>query len=184
LAQTTASASLNVGFLTILHEPNGYLGGYLVTNQWGRPLEFRLSTAVQPNRVQQILYGGTLEPYICSDLIGKTLIEKTSLGVQLVLTDTDKALDLRQHLQIPVAWVAARTATAGQSNLENHPCRCSLAAGRDIVLCHGRYTADIPPIREMLTRLEGTLELSEPFARIREAMGEARKMGVTQRMTG
>src|SRR5262245_11160690 len=41
LAQTTAT--LNLGFLTVLHEASGYLGGYLVTNQWGRPLEFRLS---------------------------------------------------------------------------------------------------------------------------------------------
>ena len=45
----------------MLHEASGYLGGYLVTNTWGRPLEFRLSSAVQPNRVQQILYAGTME---------------------------------------------------------------------------------------------------------------------------
>ena len=76
----------HLGFLTVLHEPGGYLGGYLVTNLWGRPLEFRLSTAVQPNRVQQVLYGGTLEPYVCADLIGKTLVEKTSVSAGLILT--------------------------------------------------------------------------------------------------
>ena len=95
MTQTTATASPNLGFLTVLHEANGYLGGYLVTNLWGRPLEFRLSTAVQPNRIQQILYGGTLRPYICADLIGKALVEKTSLAVQYVFTDTAAALDLR-----------------------------------------------------------------------------------------
>src|SRR5262245_21405555 len=104
LGPTTAPA-LNVGFLTIFHETNGYLGGYLVTNQWGRPLEFRLSTAVQPNRVQQILYGGTLQPYICSDLIGKTLVDKAGVPVQLVVTDTEAALDLRLRLEVPVAWL-------------------------------------------------------------------------------
>src|SRR5271154_1872858 len=85
----------NLGFLTVLHEPSGYLGGYLVTNVWGRPLEFRLSTAVQPNRVQQILYGGTLQPYICADLIGKTLVEKTTTTAQLLVTDREAALELR-----------------------------------------------------------------------------------------
>src|SRR5581483_8078339 len=39
---------LHIGFLTVLHEASGYLGGYLVTNVWGRPVEFRLSSAVQP----------------------------------------------------------------------------------------------------------------------------------------
>ena len=57
-------AALHIGFLTVFAEANGYLGGYLVTNSWGRPLEFRLSTAVQPNRVQQILYGTTLAEYL------------------------------------------------------------------------------------------------------------------------
>src|SRR5438046_7062929 len=93
LAPSSPSATPNLGFLTVLHEPSGYLGGYLVTNLWGRPLEFRLSTAVQPNRVQQILYAGTLQPYICADLIGKTLVEKTTAPVQLVFTDTEAALD-------------------------------------------------------------------------------------------
>src|SRR5579885_2826624 len=77
----------SVGFLTILQEANGYVGGYLVTNVWGRPLEFRLSSAVQPNRVQQILYGGTLQTYVCGELIGKALVDKAAVAVQLVVTD-------------------------------------------------------------------------------------------------
>ena len=71
-------AVTNLGFLTVLRDGSGFLGGYLVTNPWGRPLEFRLSSAVQPNRVQQILYGESLEPYIYADLLGKTLVDKTA----------------------------------------------------------------------------------------------------------
>src|SRR5437588_8117327 len=44
------SMAMNLGFLTIVQENGSYQGGYLVTNLWGRPLEFRLSSAVQPNR--------------------------------------------------------------------------------------------------------------------------------------
>src|SRR5215831_801564 len=85
--EAAAATSCKLGFLTVLHEPTGYVGGYLVTNAWGRPLEFRLSTAVQPNRVQQILYGPTLEPYVCADLIGKTLIDKAGTPAELIITD-------------------------------------------------------------------------------------------------
>src|SRR5437868_13924259 len=135
--QTIAPPTLNLGFLTILHESNGYLGGYLVTNFWGRPLEFRLSTAVQPNRVQQILYGGTLQPYLCGDLIGKTLVEKTTTTANYILTDREAALDLRECLEVPVAWLAAaddpqaealsykegsvRPARRGQGAVVSHP---------------------------------------------------------------
>ena len=83
----SASTPLKLGFLTVLEEPSGYLGGYLVTNAWGRPLEFRLSTAVQPSPVQQILYGDTMRPYVCADLIGKTLVEKTATDIQIIVTD-------------------------------------------------------------------------------------------------
>src|ERR1700676_5362568 len=100
------SGTLHLGFLTVLHEANGYLGGYLAVNGWGRPLEFRLTSAVQPNRVQQILYGGTLETYVCADLIGKTLVEKAGVPVQLVVTDREEVLDLRLKLDAPVAWLA------------------------------------------------------------------------------
>ena len=108
MSSPQGAAPMNVGFLTVLQEASGYLGGYLVTNGWGRPLEFRLSTAVQPNRVQQILYAGTLEPYICADLIGKTLVDKTTAQAGLIVTDRELILDLRLRSQVPVIWLAAR----------------------------------------------------------------------------
>src|SRR5207244_2327510 len=171
----------NLGFLTVLHEASGYLGGYLVTNQWGRPLEFRLSTAVQPNRVQQILYAGTLEPYICADLIGKTLVDKTGVPVQLVVTDTEAALDLRQRLEVPVVWLTAAERAAGEVPGATPVVVCPATANRGAIHCHGRYPTDAAAVRELLEGIAGAVDLAEPFLRIREAIGEARKMGVTGR---
>src|SRR5947207_1014365 len=146
LAAGIAKATLNVGFLTVLREPGGYVGGYLVTNQWGRPLEFRVSTAVQPNRVQQILYGDTLEPYICGDLIGKTLVDKTGVPVQLVLTDSEAALELRNRVEFPVGLLSA--------------------CGDMQVRGHIRYPEDEAAIGQLLDPLTASLDLAEPFARI------------------
>src|SRR5262249_19826107 len=106
MAPPATPAPLNLGFLTVVQESGGYLGGYLVTNNWGRPLEFRLSSAVQPNRVHQILYGGTLKAYVCADLIGKALVEKTATPMQLLLTDSEPVLDLRLKVATPVVWLA------------------------------------------------------------------------------
>src|SRR3954451_24990444 len=103
---STGDTVHNLGFLTVLREPTGYVGGYLVTNVWGRPLEFRLSSAVQPNRVQQVLYAGTLLPYLCADLIGKTLVDKSTVPVQLVVTDREPVRELRNKLDVPVVWLA------------------------------------------------------------------------------
>jgi hypothetical protein len=165
-----------VGFLTVLQEASGFVGGYLVTNVWGRPLEFRLSSAVQPNRVQQILYGGTLLSYVCGELIGKALVDKAAVAVQLVVTDREAALDLRPKLEVPVLWLAPAAEARAAAGTTVAPA----AGNRGPVLCHPRFLGDVPVAQEMLARLEG-LDLAEPFARIREAIGEARKMGVTNR---
>jgi hypothetical protein len=172
----TATTPLTLGFLTVLQESAGYLGGYLVTNQWGRPLEFRLSTAVQPNRVQQILYGGALQSYLCADLIGKTLVEKTGTPAHLLVTDTQAVLDLRLRLETPVFWLAPANAT-GPAQTQAF----ALPHERGSIHAHSLYPADVEAGRQLLEPLCNALDPSEPFGRIREAMTEARKLGVTNR---
>jgi hypothetical protein len=185
-----ASVSLNLGFLTVVQETNGYVGGYLVTNAWGRPLEFRLSTAVQATRVQQILYGSTLEPYICAEVIGKALVDKTAIAVQLILTDREPMLELRSVVSTPVAWImsaeqpqtGARQANYHEENAGlNGASSCSKVQPGAPLVCHPLFPEDEPPVRRILDGTYGHLDLAEPFARIREAVAEARKMGVTTR---
>jgi hypothetical protein len=187
VAESNAPAGTHLGFLTVLQEPSGFLGGFLVTNAWGRPLEFRLSTAVQPNRVQQILYGETLHSYICADLIGKTLLDKTSTPVQLLITDTEAALDLRLRLALPVVCLAGASKASHDvvGACPPHPSsppqggREQDAATR--LVAHAQFPDDTATARQMLERLDGNLDLTEPFGRIREAIGEARRMGLTGR---
>jgi hypothetical protein len=180
MSEPTATANVCLGFLTVFAEASGYLGGYLVTNSWGRPIEFRLSTAVQPNRVQQILYGHTLTEYLCAELIGKTLVEKTATPIQLLVTDTPDVLPIRSRVEVPVVAVVAE-AHLGLADSDRplttfeHP-RSSVPLALD-----SKWASDEGPIRGILDRLDAALDLAEPFARIREAMAEARKMGVTSR---
>jgi len=178
MSQPGTAVLNNIGFVTVLNEANGFLGGYLVTNVWGRPLEFRLSSAVQPNRVQQILYGDTLYPYICADLIAKTLIEKANLGVQLVITDKEIVLDLAHKMDIPVVWVSSLEETQG--SWSDDTVISPGNAKRGPVRCHPDHCSGIPLAQEYLGKVEASIDLTEPFGRIRDAIVEARKMGVTR----
>jgi hypothetical protein len=56
----------------------------------------------------------------------------------------------------------------------------ALPNGRGALVCHARHPEDADTVRALLAGLDG-LDLTEPFARIREAIGEARKLGVTNR---
>jgi hypothetical protein len=182
VAEIATDAKQGLGFLTVVQENNGYLGGYLVTNLWGRPLEFRLSSAVQPNRIQQILYAGTLRSYICADLIGKALVEKVSTAAQCIFTDCEAVLDLRLSVQVPV--ICLHVEGSGSQIAECPPAANGAVVNghkRWPVHCHPRFPADAGAVRELLDQLDGAVDLAEPFARIREAMSEARKLGALTR---
>ena len=156
----------NVGFLAILQDSGGTLGGYLVTNSWGRPLEFRLTSAVQPNRVQAILYGSALPNFLCGELIGKTLVEKSTAPVRWIVTDSPHVLELRNHVDFPV--VLSATQGDGLTSI-----------GRNLFVSPG-FAGDGGAVEQLLSH-SPSLDLNEPFLRIREAVVEARKLGLAQR---
>lgn len=168
-----APASIVIGFLSITHDPGGVVGGYLVTNAWGRPLEFRLTTAVQPTRVQQILYGPTLTEYLHADLIGKTLIEKTTAQPHLIVADSVPALALRWRVGTPT--VALGAADAPDTQPLTHA-RSSVP-----LLIPARFPTERDAIVQRLDALDPAVDVAEPFSRIREAVAEARKLGGVSR---
>jgi hypothetical protein len=171
VAESTTASGRNLGFLSVVQEPSGFAGGFLVANAWGRPIEFRLSSAVQPNKVQQILYGDTLESYLCGEVIGKTLIDKAAAQVDLVLVDNPLALDVRRCIETPVGlWHAIADPDQPPPGILVQP----------RLYCHAHFPDDADKLRAMIDGI-GSFDFSEPFTRIREAMNEARKMGVTMR---
>jgi hypothetical protein len=166
---------VTLGFLSVAQEATGWAGHYFVTNAWGRPLEFRLTSAVQPNRVQAALYGPTLAEYLHADVIGRTLIEKTSVKPDLIVTDAPAALGLRSRIEIPVIALASAATPVPDSTTFSHP-----RSSTGLILLN-RFAADRPAILALLEQVDTAVDLAEPFARIREAVTEARKMGVTNR---
>ncbi len=171
MSALTATSGHHLGFLSIHQDAGGFVGGYLVTNAWGRPLEFRLSSAVQPTKVQQILYGDTLAPYLCGEVIGKTLIEKTAARAACIIVDQPMAMDVRLHVETPIGlWRSIADPDQEAPGLHV----------RDRLYCHARFPDDVASLQTLLEKLDG-FDFAEPFTRIREAMSEARKLGVTMR---
>lgn len=174
---------LRLGFLTAVEVPDrGYVGGLLVTNHFGRPLEFQCTTPVQPNRTQQILYGPTLVPFIQTELIGKTLVEKVGVKPDLILTDNADLLELREHISIPVACIdLAELATAGQSSdsAEKSTADTSgrLSVGRHHLRFHAAHGGDEKQVSGKSRLIPEGADLREPFERVREALGEASGAG-------
>ena len=196
---------LRLGFLTAIEVPDqGYVGGLLVTNRHGRPLEFQCTAPVKPNRTQEILYGPTLGPFLLGELIGRALIEKSGIKPHLILTERAEILELRQHIEVPVACLTSDAATlpapsAGSENstsvssidlLRQKPVATGgarehgeqgealvLRMGRQFVRFHSAHSQDCQAFTEDATLIPRDADLREPFERVREALQETVRSG-------
>lgn len=188
---------LRLGFLTASEIPGGgYVGGLLVTNRYGRPLEFQCTSPVQPNRMQEILYGHTLNSYVLVELIGTTLLQRIGTKPDLVLTEKEQLLELREHVAVPVALVITEPQRGAQSTgpiaepQEPDPSRlntdglggdtqctegssATIRIGRQRLRLHAAHSGDCATFESRAVAMPEDADLHEPFQRVREALDEA-----------
>jgi hypothetical protein len=158
------------GFLTIVEQVElGLLGGLLVLNAAGRPLEFHCTAPLKPSRTQEILYGPTLRPYLCGEQIGQALIGKAKSELQLLFTDDPDLLGVREFASSPVLYVASQPSQPLPDSF------LSLKLGASAAGLENRYSSDQPQVLSRWKEHGQTLDIVEPFGRIREALEEAQK---------
>jgi hypothetical protein len=154
-----------VGFLSVREVADGgFCGGFLVLNASGRPLEFHCTAPVAPNRAQQILYGPTLKPFLFGEQIGQTLVSRSKVSPLLLLTDSEPALALRAYCEAPLVCVLTEDQD-GAGRLGRTPVQVDRAHPRDLEAAQALWSQHFQ-----------TLDLSEPFDRIGEALEESRKV--------
>lgn len=183
--------NLRLGFLTALEIPQrGYVGGLLVTNHFGRPLEFQCTTPVRPNRTQELLYGPTLVPFIVGELIGKTLLDKIGVKPQLIICDRSEFLELRSHVSIPVLCLDPQAggdispASLPLANTASDPVPSAaptrVHAGRQFFRVHEAHRSDGDALLKHMRALAADADLAEPIERVREALNETMASGGTK----
>jgi len=180
-----------VGFLTVRrHEEYGYFGGYLVVNQLARPLEFHCTLPVKPSRAQAVLYGPTIEDFVCGEQIGKALIGRAKILADLVVTDSPAVLAVSLVSKIAIVQIDTSDSTICSGKRGNGNSSVSEANGfrlpqdsripvRSLTAGdHQFYLAeneDCHPeaIENCIRELGTAFDFCEPFERIVEALAEA-----------
>ena len=194
-----------LGFLTVRNnEESGLIGGYLILNEVGRPLEFHCTAPVKPNRAQQILFlpgSPTLEPFLYGEQIGRDAVGQGSsveplsrlYGCRRGAGRARLCQDARSGTSVLVREVvpdgeAIREADSGRSEpthvesdatwrLDAAHTNVRLATfslGNNRLAVYQRHRRDQDDIQQRLAAL-ADFDLAEPFERIREALEEAHK---------
>ncbi|MBO7725049.1 MAG: hypothetical protein J6S40_01140 [Thermoguttaceae bacterium] len=189
MSTPTASAE-HLGFLSVSETSSqGFLGGLLILNRSGHPIEFHCTVPVHANRAQEILYGETLGSFLCAQQIAPSLYKHKKTPVAAVITDAPLLLSFAQTLDVPLLLLLdpmpagirtalpgtisprldeicaiGRTDPAGWQEAEDEGIRYMLRADES----KSRAAQILRPFRKLI-------DLTEPFDRIYLAIKESQK---------
>ena len=173
MSATEKKDQFRLGFLTAMEVPEqGFVGGLLITNRHGRPLEFQCTAPLKPNRTQEILYGSTLGPYVMGEVIARTLVEKVGVKPHLILTEREEILELRNHVSMPIGCLEADQSGKAVADQES-----GYKVGRQWFRVHSSHTTDRGELESQTTQVPKEADMREPFERVREALMETVKGG-------
>jgi len=97
---------IKLAYFMAVKEGASYLGGLLVTDTSGIPLDFRYTEPITPTRLQSILYGKSLEPHLKEEVIQKTLLKELKTPPDLfILSATELAGGWSGDVRYPVLAV-------------------------------------------------------------------------------
>ena len=166
---------IRLGFMTAVEiGDRNFVGGLLVTDRFGRPLEFQCTTPVKPNRIQELLYGPTLVPFILGDLLGKALMDRVSVKPSLIMTSRVEMLQLRAKVNVPIIYEEASSETDEKSAKLNvaRSADQEVRIGRQIFRTHEDFVDDRKVVEQVSQKLSDDANMHEPLERVGEALRE------------
>jgi hypothetical protein len=144
-----------LGFLKIRQTPpDGYRGGYLLTTDYGRPLEFHFTAPLKISRQERILYGGSFDSFVFAEVLGKPLTDRQGVAPQIVLVDSRGLLELRRKIPAPVVLITK--SADGTIHAQPHP----------------DFLQDQSAFEKLKSLVPSGLDWLEPFVRIDQALDE------------
>ncbi len=163
-----------LGFLSVRkHRELGYFGGLLMLNPHGRPLEFHCTLPMKPSRAQEILYGPTLDGFLCGEQIAFALTSKLKEPPCFVFTDTKAVLPLRNLLRSPVMWIQTSMDSSSDFQESSVGEIDSFEVGDYQVSVLQSFASDRDFVLKQWKAMNVRVAIDEPFGRIDEALQEA-----------
>ncbi len=177
--------ALRLAYLMITNPiPNTYIGGLMVTDARGLPVEFRYTEPIQPTKIQQVLYGQVLSAYIKREVILETLLKNLETNFRCLLVEDEHLLDYPAKgygiLRIavtkssPIGTVGKiQQITPGEILLQTSPEGSPVRLTRTLKGVEEAATASTEPgedLHALILEAGQTMDVTEPLKRIEKAL--------------
>lgn len=169
----------NLAFFTVepTKDNKGYLGAMLVTNDLGKPEEFRVTYPIKPTTLQRQLYGDSLMVHIGVSLCGLPLQKALKTKPEIFIVTDRRFLSLADEIQTPVVQIErVGEAFAVGTGDDTSPLRKKIHSktGRfqplSVLVPTSFDEARLQTSLNILEKHFQTIDLVEPFERIKGAL--------------
>ncbi|SNZ08180.1 hypothetical protein SAMN06265182_1199 [Persephonella hydrogeniphila] len=96
---------MKICYINFYNLENRYRAGALITDESTKPLEFRVTSDLNINRLQEILYGEALEEVLFKERFSVQLVKSMQEQFDIILTKEKSLLSLRKEVDIPVVHI-------------------------------------------------------------------------------
>jgi hypothetical protein len=165
--------SLVLGFMTVA-KSSGLRGGYLLTSDYGRPLEFHYTSEVRLTGPQVLLHGPDLEEYLYAESIGKPMTDRQTRPPKIILVNEVKLLGLRRLIPAPVVHLYDESSLSQATHLSGEEAadEAGEAPPKVGAVCHADYPQDLAAFDKIRELVPACFDWLEPFDRIHRALAE------------
>ena len=167
-----------IGYIDIYRSGRDeYMGGVLITDRLGIPVEFRHTESVSPTKVQQVLYGRALEKFIKTETLAKCLLGDLENKPDLLVVPDADYYPLTRMFNFPFVQIAK----AGREPMEKHgdyvevsesEIHLQVLSLREPlrVRVDRKNAPTLPSVRTVLVDVGRTMDVIEPLTRVQEAL--------------
>jgi hypothetical protein len=162
-----------------------FMGGAMVTDSFGLPLEFRYTDPVRATKLQKVLYGGVLETYIQTDVVLSGLLDSLEQKPPLyVVNDLSfvPVLDAKGRVAIFLSEAHSQPlAEMGASNIVSPSeimIQLTATGGPMRVHCAPGHASESPAAKstkqaeiiKTIVEAAKTMDVTEPLRRVEKAL--------------
>lgn len=91
-----------IAYFKMYSEKDNYLGGMMVVDERGIPVEFKYTDIITPTKLQKVLYGEVLGKYLKEEVIMGNLVEKLENKADIYFVDKLENQVLEKFVQVGV----------------------------------------------------------------------------------
>ncbi len=167
--------NIKAGYFSVAKLENKYIGGILVIDATGIPLDFKYTEPIIPSPLQEAIYGKSLNSHIKQKLIAKELFKELSGTLPICFTDIEDVNLAGQFVKFAVGL--AETMLLADLKLGEYK---QIKQNEYIMLAKEHKNPvrlvfqDLPPSKilnglEIAKQIAININITEPFLRIKNA---------------